>query len=59
MGLYEVHPRVLREFTDIVTKPHSMIFEKSRWSDEVHGDWKNSDLAPIFKKDRKDDSESC
>ena len=59
MGLYERHPRVLREFTDIVTKPHSVIFEKSWWSDEVHGDWKKGNLAPIFEAGRKDDPGTC
>ena len=59
VGLYERHPRVLREFTDIVTKPHSVIFEKSWWSDEVHGDWKKGNLAPIFEAGRKDDPGSC
>ena len=32
-----------------------MIFEESWQSGEVPGDWKRGNLAPIFKKGRKED----
>lgn len=56
MGLDEVHPRVLRELANIVTKPLSMTVEKSWQSGKVPSAWREGSIMLIFKKDRKSHS---
>lgn len=58
MGLDEMLHRVPRELADVVTKPLSMIFDKSWQLHEVCSDWKEGIVVSIFKKGRKDDPEN-
>ncbi|KFP16530.1 hypothetical protein Z169_09185, partial [Egretta garzetta] len=52
----EMDSRILKELADVVAKALPTIFEKSSQSGEAPGDWRKRNIAPIFKKDRKEDS---
>lgn len=48
-----IHPRVVKEFTDIITRPNVVIFQWSWETREVPVSWKLAKVIPIFKKGRK------
>ncbi|KAJ7421899.1 RNA-directed DNA polymerase from mobile element jockey [Willisornis vidua] len=49
-----IHPRMLKELADVITKLLSMIFEQFWESRHVPADWKMANV-PIFKKGKKED----
>ncbi|KAK4812311.1 hypothetical protein QYF61_017088 [Mycteria americana] len=55
LGPDEIHPRVLKELADALTKPLSIIYQQSWLTGEVPADWRLANVTPIYKKGRKED----
>ncbi|KFO81376.1 Putative 115 kDa protein in type-1 retrotransposable element R1DM, partial [Cuculus canorus] len=55
MGLDGIHPRVLKEQADVLSKPLSVIFQQSWLTGEVPLDWRLPDVVPIYKKGCRED----
>ncbi|KAK4813827.1 hypothetical protein QYF61_001831 [Mycteria americana] len=55
MGPDEIHPRVLKELADVLTKPLSIIYQQSWLMGEVPAEWRLANVTPIFKKGQKED----
>ncbi|KAK4810917.1 hypothetical protein QYF61_013325 [Mycteria americana] len=54
MGPDEIHPRVLKELAEELTKPLSIIYQQSWLTAEVPADWRLANVMPIFKKGWKE-----
>ncbi|GAB0205040.1 mitochondrial enolase superfamily member 1 [Grus japonensis] len=54
MGLDGIHPRVLRQVVEVLTKPLSIIYQQSWLSGEIPVDWRVADVMPIYKKGQKE-----
>ena len=55
MGPDGIHPRVLRELAEVLTKPLSIIYQQSWLTGEVPVDWRLANVTPIYKKGWKED----
>ncbi|GAB0205293.1 receptor-type tyrosine-protein phosphatase zeta [Grus japonensis] len=55
MELDGIHPRVLRELAEVLTKLLSTIYQQSWLTREVPVDWRLANVMPIYKKGQKDD----
>ncbi|GAB0193303.1 mitochondrial enolase superfamily member 1 [Grus japonensis] len=55
MGPDGIHPRVLRELVEVLTKPLPIIYQQFWLTKQVHVDWKLANVMPIHKKGRKED----
>ncbi|KFP64029.1 hypothetical protein N322_11995, partial [Cariama cristata] len=55
MGPDGIHPRVLRELVEVLTKPLSIIYQQSWLTGEVSVDWRLANVKPIYKKGQKED----
>ena len=48
-----ITPKILKTFSEQISLPLSMIYQKSYDSGEVPTDWKKANVTPIFKKGKK------
>ncbi|XP_064316011.1 inositol 1,4,5-trisphosphate receptor-interacting protein-like 1 [Phalacrocorax carbo] len=55
MGLDEIHPRILRELAEELTKALSIILQPSWSTGEVPDNWKLANVTPLYKKGWKED----
>ncbi|KAJ7422423.1 hypothetical protein WISP_38069 [Willisornis vidua] len=55
VGQDGIHPRVMRELAEELTKPLSIIYQQSWLSGEVPDNWKLANVTPIYKKGCKED----
>ncbi|GAB0186834.1 mitochondrial enolase superfamily member 1 [Grus japonensis] len=55
MGPDGIHPRVLRQLVEVLTKPFSIIYQQSWLSGEVPVDWRLANVMPIYRKGWKED----
>ncbi|KAK4828719.1 LOW QUALITY PROTEIN: hypothetical protein QYF61_000557 [Mycteria americana] len=54
MGMDGIHPRILRELVEVLTKPLPIIYQQSWLIGEVPVDWRLANVMPIYKKGQKE-----
>ncbi|KFO90175.1 hypothetical protein N320_04114, partial [Buceros rhinoceros silvestris] len=55
MGPDEIHPRVLRELAQVLTKPLSIISQRSWLTGEIPADWRLANMTLIYTKGKRED----
>ncbi|KAK4833030.1 hypothetical protein QYF61_027412 [Mycteria americana] len=55
MGPDGIHPRVLRELAEVLTKPLSIVYQQSWLTGEVPVDCRLANVIPIYKKGQNED----
>ncbi|KAK4810093.1 LOW QUALITY PROTEIN: hypothetical protein QYF61_008069 [Mycteria americana] len=55
MGSDGIHPRVLRELVEVLTKHLSILYQQPWLTGEVPVDWRLANVMPIYKKGQKED----
>ncbi|PKU49450.1 rna-directed dna polymerase from mobile element hypothetical protein [Limosa lapponica baueri] len=58
MGPENIHPKALKELVDVISRPLSVIFEKSWRLGDIPEDWKKTNVTFIYKKGLKEDPEN-
>jgi hypothetical protein len=53
LGPDEIHPMMLQRCATQLARPLAIIFQKSYETKSLPIDWKEANVSPIFKKDRK------
>lgn len=53
VGVDKVHPHVLKECSDSLSRPLSLIFKKSFYSGVIPDEWLVANITPLFKKGNK------
>jgi len=58
MGPDGIHPRVLRELVEVLTKPLSITYQQSWLTGEVPADCRLANVMTLYKKGWKEDLEN-
>ena len=52
-GADDIHPRLLKELTNHISRPIALLLNKTMEDGEIPEEWKQANLSPIFKKCQK------
>ena len=52
-GPDDIHPQLLSELADLMSKPLSLLLNVSIKNSTIPGEWKSANIVPVFKKGSK------